>query len=156
MQHEKKALMLYANSGGPDEPAHPCNLIWTFSVHQNILQYPRFYKRTTKDQIPYTICRQCRPWSACTFAKADRACIVHKLYKGLFMCWASCFRYSLEAPLWGISYEYPQYIFSCIIIIRHFTSLLTLFKLYLLVDDGRMIMKGSVRLGPILPCDLKH
>ena len=32
MEREKNALMLYANSKGSDGPAHPCILIWTFSV----------------------------------------------------------------------------------------------------------------------------
>ena len=31
--------MLYANSEGPGECAHPYSLIWTFSVHRHILQY---------------------------------------------------------------------------------------------------------------------
>ena len=36
----KKALMPYANSEGPNEHAHPCSLIWTFSVRRRILHYP--------------------------------------------------------------------------------------------------------------------
>ena len=37
-QRGKKALMPYANSEGPDERAHPCSLILTFSFNQHILQ----------------------------------------------------------------------------------------------------------------------
>ena len=39
-KHGKMALMLYANSAGPDQHVHPCSLIWTFSAHPHTLQYP--------------------------------------------------------------------------------------------------------------------
>ena len=32
--------MPYAKTEGPDDRAHPCSLIWTFSVRRRILQYP--------------------------------------------------------------------------------------------------------------------
>ena len=36
-QRGKKALVPYANSKGRDDRAHPCSLIWTFSVRRHIL-----------------------------------------------------------------------------------------------------------------------
>ena len=36
VQHGKKALMPYGNSKDPNEHAHLCSLIWTFTCHQQI------------------------------------------------------------------------------------------------------------------------
>ena len=36
----KRTLCHYVNREGPDEHSHLCSLIWTFSVHRHILQYP--------------------------------------------------------------------------------------------------------------------
>ena len=39
-QHTKRALMQFANNVGTDWHVHLCSIIWAFSVHQHILQYP--------------------------------------------------------------------------------------------------------------------
>ena len=69
----KKALTPFANSVGPDERAHPCSLIWTFSVRGHILQYPLILLVGSEgsDQ-PARMCR------------LIRACVVSRLPKGSF------------------------------------------------------------------------
>ena len=36
----EKTIMAYVNGDGQNERAHPCSMIWAFSVRQHKLQYP--------------------------------------------------------------------------------------------------------------------
>ena len=49
-QHEKKALIPYANSKRPDERAHLCSPIWIFSVRRHILLYHTTYTDSVSGQ----------------------------------------------------------------------------------------------------------
>ena len=87
----------YAYSEGPDECAHPCSLIWTFSVHRHILQYPLIL---LADKVS--------PDQPARMHSRVRVCVVRKLHKGPFhalitfnegsIC-VSAFRYSLQYSL---------------------------------------------------------
>ena len=72
-QRGKRALMSYANSLGPGEHAHPCSLIWTFSVCRHILQYPWILSADNAG-----------PDQPARMRRMIRACVVRKLYKGPF------------------------------------------------------------------------
>ena len=65
--------MSYANSLGPGEHAHPCSLIWTFSVCRHILQYPLILSADNAG-----------PDQPARMRRMIRACVVRKLYKGPF------------------------------------------------------------------------
>ena len=67
-QHKKKALMTYVNSEGPDECAHPCSLMRTFSVCWHVLQYPLIMVAGSEG-----------PDQTVWMGRLIRACIVHKV-----------------------------------------------------------------------------
>ena len=72
-QDGKKALMPYANSEDPDKFAHPCSLIWTFSVCRHILQY-----------LLILLADNAGPDQPAHSRRLIRTCVVRKLHKGLF------------------------------------------------------------------------
>ena len=67
--------MPYANREGPNELAHPCSLIWIFSVRLTILQYPLILKADIEGP-------GCADWSGLALsANCIRALFVrHVLY----------------------------------------------------------------------------
>ena len=73
MKHEKKSLMPYANSEGPDQHAHPCSLIWAFSICEHILQYPLILLVGNEG-----------PDQPARMRRLIRTCVAHKLQKGPF------------------------------------------------------------------------
>ena len=66
----KKARMPYANSEIPDEPAHPCSLICTFSVRRHILQYQLILLANNEG-----------PDQPAQMRRLIWACVVHILHK---------------------------------------------------------------------------
>ena len=85
----KKACMLYANSECPDVRAHPCSLIWMFSVRRHVLPYPFVLKEDNEGQDQPAQMRRlirafvvkCAGWSGPSLSSN---CI-----KALFVHWAS-------------------------------------------------------------------
>ena len=65
----------YAICKGQNEGAHLYSLLWTFSVHWHILQCPLIL-----------LADNAGPGQPAHLCRLIRACIVHKLYKGPFIC----------------------------------------------------------------------
>ena len=84
--------MSYANSQGPDERAHSCGLIWTFSVRRHILQYTLIMVADNKG-----------PDQPARMSKLTRACVVRKVHKGPFRALRiNCFQictYTILKPI---------------------------------------------------------
>ena len=68
-----KKVMAHARSEGPDEHAHPCSLIWTFSVPRYILQYPLILYADNEG-----------PDQPARMRRLIWACVVRKVHKGPF------------------------------------------------------------------------
>ena len=72
-QCRKKALMHFADKVGPDQYAHPCSLIWTFSVCRHLVQYPLILLAGNEG-----------PDQPALMRRLIWACIVCKMHKGPF------------------------------------------------------------------------
>ena len=83
----KYALMPYANSEAQDKRAHPRILIWSFSVHRHIPQYPLILYAGNES-----------PDQPAQMRRLIRACVVRELHKGCFH--ALCFNYILFIPIY--------------------------------------------------------
>ena len=77
MQHMKSAFMQFVDNVGPDQHAHPCSVIWAFSVRRHMLQYPLILQADNEG-----------PDQPALMRRLIRTFVVRKLHKGPFC--ASC------------------------------------------------------------------
>ena len=67
--------MQFVDNVGPDQCEHPCSLIWVFTVHRNILQYPLIRLQLGKAYIlALFVC------CASYVYEVDRPCLYHSFF----------------------------------------------------------------------------
>ena len=94
--------MPYVNSEGPGKRAHPCRLIWAFSVLRHILQYPMILLADNEGlDLPARMHR------------LIRTCVVRKLYKNPFLAYASYVAAQPQCQLVSLRPITSVLIFTC-------------------------------------------